>query len=876
MASDESSNKKDRNDSIGSLSAGTALSHFNIIKKLGSGGMGEVYLAEDTKLQRSVALKLLPRWMSMDREPRERLLREAQAAARLNHPNIVSTYAIEEADGHLFIVMEYVEGNSLRELARGGKLAIERIIEIACQVSKGLAEAHCKGIVHRDIKSENVVVTSDGLVKIMDFGLARLKGVRDVTRVGSTLGTMAYMSPEQIQNEAIDQRSDIYSFGVVLYELIGGRLPFSGEYEAAIVYSIVNEAPEPLGRIRSDIPDALERIVSKAMEKDRNLRYQSISELMGDLTKLMQGECPVAFPEQTRKSRMNAIIMIASALVLVAALGFFLRLLLGRGEESVGGKKMIAVLPFMNQGPPEEKYFADGITDEITTRLSKYDELGVISRTSTRQYENTNKPIRQIATELHVDYILEGSVFWDKTGNVSRVRINPQLIDVRKDIHLWAEPYKRDLDQIFTVQADIAEKVAREIMNRIPVTAKPLPPPPTEDLQAYDYYLQGNYYFNHSWGETDYRKAIQMYMRAVELDPNFALAHVMLSRVHANMFLEYYDRSYQRLDQSKQAADKALQIQPNLPEGHLALGMYYYTIMRTQPAMEQFEIAREDEPNNPDLLAAIAGLQRRQGKFDEAIENYKQAFQLEPLSRLRAFDTGLSYGLIRDYPQAETYMIKATTMAPDWPLPYIYRAWIYIFWKGSKARAREILDEGSAIADLSQTEYYRFYWLLSSIIDDNYDITLKRITMVSDTASYYLYKARVYHLMNNRLLEQVYFDSARSNVEPMALAWPDDPRYLSKLGLALAGLGRKAEAVRYGKRAVDLLPPSVDAFDGQFLVANLAEIYVLVGAHDDAIDQLKFLLSVPGFTSVQYLRLDPIWAPLRDNPRFKVLLATGK
>jgi TolB-like protein/Flp pilus assembly protein TadD/predicted Ser/Thr protein kinase len=855
------------------FSGGTVISHYRIIERLGAGGMGEVYLAEDTKLKRSVALKFLPDWLSSNKQARERLTREAQAASKLSHPNIVSIHAIEEVDALVFIVMEYVEGESLRELLQGVKLTIEKVLDLGIQIAEGLAAAHQAGVIHRDLKPSNILIDPDGRPKMADFGLARVKRDEKLTTAGLALGTLSYMSPEQVQGEVVDNRSDIFSLGVVLYEMITGHLPFKGEYEASILYSIVNETPEPLSEHRPAVPDSLQKIVFKCLEKDPSLRYQSTSEVIYDLRRIVEGGATGDQAGKRRGTRPRLAVILFAALFLAAAAIIIFGLIPRTLRYDIPQRKMLAVLPFDNLGQSADAYFADGITDAITTRLAKVEGLGVISRASAMQYDRSEKSLREFGTRLGADYILDGTVYWDKSTDVSKVKINTNLIRVKDDTYVWAESYRRDLDKIFDVQAEIAQEVTQALNvvllepERLSLREKP-----TDSLDAYIYYLRGNEYFNRSWGERDLAIAIEMYQNAVKSDPTFAVAYASLSRGHSAMYRELHDRTDQRMGAAKQAVEMALNLEPDLPEAHYALGMYYYNYAKFDSALVEFAIAQKSQPSNSDLFSAIAGVQRHQGKIDQAVANYEKAFRLDPLSPLKAFDLGLTYGLMREYSAAKSYMDRAISIAPDWPLPYIYKAWLYLCWEGNKKRAAEIIQEASEKVDLVQSEYREYYWWLSRILDDDYSKTLERITLGTDTTSYYLYRARVFGLMGKPHLKEAYSDSARVILEPRVKSHPGEARFHSQLGLAYAGLGRKELAISEGRRAVELLPAAGEALDAQFWVANLAEIYVITGEFDAAVEQLNVLLAIPGFASPQYLRIDPLWKPLRNHPGFVKLL----
>jgi len=866
---------------------GKTISHYKILEKLGEGGMGVVYKAQDIQLQRLVALKFLPPHIADNTEEKARFIHEAQSASALNHTNITTIYEIDEFEGQMFIVMEYCEGKTLKQVIEKETLSIKKVLDIGIQICEGLAMAHEKGIVHRDIKSDNIMLTPRGQVKIMDFGLAKLKGATKLTKTRSTIGTLAYMSPEQAQGEEVDSRSDIFSFGVVLYELLTGKLPFGGEHQAAIVYSIINEEPQPVARYNNKVSAELERIVFKALAKDREDRYQHADELLADLRRERKSldyikTGTLAQPVETQKPLKKKMLplVLAGLAVVILIVGYFALL---NKKEPESGRKMLAVLPFENLGVPEQEYFAAGITEEITTHLAKVSSLGVISRTSVLQYKNTRKTIQQIGKELGVQYLLEGTILWDKSGVTSRVRINPQLIRVKDGTHVWAESYDRVLEQIFALQSDIAEKVASALnITLLEAEQRYITAKPTENLEAYEYYLRGKDYTNRHYGERD--ASIKMYEKAVEIDPTFALAYADLSREHSFMYWAYYDRTDKRLNKAKEAVDRALELNPDLPEAHWALGIYYYWGSRDYDrALEQFAIGQKGQPNNSDLLAAIGFVQRRQGKFQQAVTNLKKASELDPLSSDKAEELAMTYRVMRKYAEAVYYIDRAISLAPDWPVAYSDKAWLCLLSEGDIKKARKVLQEATGKADRSQV----VTGLVElDVLDGDYQTALNRLPGPTaftdeyggnDTVLYFLTKAKIYGLLNQPQLKLVCYDSARIILEKKVQSKPSEAPFHSYLGIAYAGLGRKEEAIREGEKGVELLPVSKDALDGPGYIQNLAQIYVMVGDYDSAIDQLGYLLSIPSYNiSIPYLRIDPTWAHLRNHPRFQKLLTRNK
>ncbi|UCE46809.1 MAG: tetratricopeptide repeat protein, partial [Phycisphaerales bacterium] len=536
-----------------------------------------------------------------------------------------------------------------------------------------------------------------------------------------------------------------------------------------------------------------------------------------------------------------------------------------------------------NLGPAEDEYFSDGITEEIMSRLSAIHTLGVISRTSAIQYKNTNKTIQEIGEELAVEYVLEGTVRWERPPEgPSRVRVTPQLIRVSDDTHLWSERYDAVLANIFQAQSDMAEQVTQALdITLLEPERQALASRPTENLEAWDYYLRGNQYFHRSDMENDFRIAVRMYEKAVELDPKLALAHAQLSRTHSKLYW-FYDWTEERLALAKHAVEKALELAPDLPEAHLALGHYYYHChLDYDRALEQFAIVQKSQPNDSEMLSFIGFVHRRQGNFEQALTNIKKALELDPLSSTIAQEVGTTLRSLRKYSEAESYYERAVSLAPDRPMAYHFKAWLYLCWQGNTDKARAVLEE--ALENIKTTEDARIVELLVTIdvYDGNYQEALNRLALKSEDVDRMGYAdalryALIYRCMNEDAVAKKYYNYARSILESKIQERPEDYGLHSSLGVAYAGLGRKEDAIREGELSVKLLPLAKDAAGRKVLVRDLARIYVMVGKFDAAIDLLEFLLSKPGLLSIPLLRLDPAWAPLRDHPRFKKLIELGK
>jgi len=896
---------------------------YAIVREVGRGATAVVYLARDVKHDRLVALKVLHPALGADRWA-SRFLREIKTAARLHHPHILPLFDSGAAGGRLYYTMPLVEGESLRQqLRREGLLPVARAAAIAAAVADALAYAHARGVVHRDVKPENIMLSPDGHVLLADFGIASLiDGSSDgATETGVALGTPAYMSPEQAASDsAVDGRSDIYALGCVLYEMLAGDPPHAGPNARAVLVRRLREPAPPVRSLRGDVPPSLEQALDQALALDPDDRFTTAAEFGAAVTAAITavsspgsaipalhaapppGGGPardVAGPvgdRATNGTRRGLRRTLArspvsrpawAGLALALALGGAVALPLARrgatsGDGPTGGRKMLVVLPFKNLGPPEDQYFADGLTEEITSRLAGLSGMGVISRTSADQYRNTTKPLRQIGAELGVGYVLEGSVRWERTDSgAGRVRVTPQLIRVTDDTHLWTDQYDREITEIFRVQGEIAGQVsgALDVALREP-EREALAAELTQNSEAYDYYLRGKEYNNRGWAKRDLESAAELYEKAIALDPNFAAAHAKLAQTYVQMYWHHHDRTQARLARARHEAEEALRLSPGLPDGHMAMGFYHYYGFRDYDrALEQFALARRTQPRNPDLLRAIGLVERRRGRWAEAVAAMKEGLALDPRSQLRAMDIGDTYFSMRMYPEAERYIDRAIALAPDWGMPYTYKAQLYLIWTGDLRRSSDVarwaierVGVGRFTPNITSHDVTSASVLVADtglrpVVDG-----LSLQTFESDDFRYYLLKAEAYGLRGRAALARAYADSARAVLEPRVRESPDAYLYHRALGLAYAMLARKADAIREGRRAVELLPMSSDANSGPYMRSNLARIYMLVGEPDSAVAELEPLLSIPSWISIPALRADPVWEPLRASPRFRQLV----
>jgi len=864
---------------------GKSVLHYRLIKQAGRGGMGIVYKAEDTKLDRIVAIKFLPPHVDADEEENRRFVIEAKAAASLNHPNIATIHSIEKSDDDAFIVMEFIDGIELKDKIRDGAIPAKEAVIIAVQIAEGLLAAHKKGIVHRDIKSQNIMITGDGKIKIMDFGLAKVKGNSQLTKMGSTVGTTSYMSPEQAKCEEVDHRTDIWSFGVVLYEMISGRLPFSGDYEQAIIYSILNEEPE------LEYSPELNSIIIKALAKNRDERYQSVQEVLDDLLSLSnagphsKSSAPVRTRGKSlRKKKKNLYFAAAAVLftaLLIAVYSYFSFL---SGPGTASERKMIVVLPFDNLGSSEVEYFADGITGEITSKLSGLSGLGVIARSSAMQYKNSEKSLKEIGEELGVEYVLEGTIQWEQLVDGKKwIRVNPELINIENSTQMWSKPYEAEFSSAFTLQSEIASSVAEALNLKLILSErKNLDNVITHSPEAYDLYLKGRYYVQDITDEKNQRIAREMLQKAIELDNQFAEAYAGLSTVQSNMHWSYFERSAENLSNSERNALKALQIKNDLPEGHVALGdFYYHGILDYDSALKEYYKALSLKPSHFEAQNGIGFVLRRQGKMREAIEQFKRAIELNPKDFQTQFSIGETYCLIREYEKALPFLDKAALLVPEATPPASIKARAYLLGSGDTKKARTVISDAMERKIGLDSYHFQNILYLCDIIDGDYPEALKRVKNLTEENDQYFYKvpelyaAQVYGFMKDRANELKHYNTAVNLLKAELANNPDDSRLYSSLGIAYAGLGEKENAITAGKKGYELLPVEKDAWRGTFRLADLAEIYTMTGEHESALDIIEKLLSMPtDVLSHRLLKLDPTWKSLTGNPRFQKL--TGK
>jgi serine/threonine-protein kinase len=648
---------------------GTTLGHYTLLEEIGAGGMGRVYRAMDERLEREVAIKILPAGALADAEARKRFRKEALALSKLNHPNIATVHDFDRQDETDFLVMEHIEGATLAEKLAHGALPEKDVLRLGLQLAEGLAGAHAHGVLHRDLKPSNVRVTPEGRLKILDFGLAKLlpqESLAASTESESRLaaaGTLPYMSPEQVLGEKLDGRSDIYSAGDVLYEMATGRRPFEDEQPSRLIDDILHQAPVAPRAVQSRVSPQLESVILKCLEKDPENRYQSAGELAVDLRRLATaGAGSSAAIAPRPRTRARAWWMAAAVVVLVLAapiIRYAPRLIKGGG--SAAKIQSLAVLPFENlSGDPAQEYFADGITDELTSRLARSGDLRVISRTSAMQYKGAHKPLPEIARELGVEGIVEGTVM--RAGD--QVRITTELVRAASDEHLWTESYRREVKDILQLQEDVAEAISAQVRVKLSAGSSGAATRAV-DPRAYEAYLRGRFEWSKRTAE-DVRQALAYFQGAITLDPNYAAAYSGLADCYLLLQWRSGMPSLEALGKAREAGLKALALDPSLAEAHATLAQVSISANWDWKSAEaEFKRAIERNPNYATAHHWYGLALGQQGRTEEAKRELERARELDPLPPINQANVAWAYYVASDYDRAIAMLREIVTRNPD-------------------------------------------------------------------------------------------------------------------------------------------------------------------------------------------------------------------
>jgi serine/threonine protein kinase/TolB-like protein len=890
-------------------------------RELGRGGMATVFLAQDLKHDRPVALKVLLPELAATLGP-DRFQREIRFAARLQHPHILTVLDSGAGAGQLWFTMPYVEGESLRaRIRREGQLALKDALRIAREAAQALHYAHQRQIVHRDIKPENILLTADGSTLVADFGIARALGGEAgdaLTQTGMSVGTPQYMSPEQASGDrAVDARSDIYSLASVLYEMLAGEPPYTGATPQVILMRRFSDPVPSVRKIRGNVPESVDRALQQALAPVSGDRFPTAAAFAEALetvttptaTPTLVGPAPSgpALPPAVgattpgpasesasppgRSSRRLPLAAITLALGFAIGLGvlFAWRRSHAGGETDAtgagGAPKRVAVLPFENLGDSSTAYFADGMTDEVRGKLSQLPGLAVIARASSNEYRHTSKAPQVIARELGADYLLTATVRWEKRPDgTNRVRVSPELVRVAPGAAAtttWQQAFDAALTDVFQVQADIASKVASSLDVALGSTERhALTEKPTANLSAYDAFLKGEA-ASQGIAVTDpasLRRAITFYQQAVVVDSTFVQAWAQLARAQAYYYYVGVP-SPAAADLARVAAERAATLAGGRAEGQLALGDYYAEVLgEPGQGLAAYEAGLKVAPSSADLLTASALAEQSLGRWEAALSHLQRAQTLDPRSVLTSRRLALTLIRLRRYPEALVAAQHGVALSPTNLQLLEILAMVHLA-QGDLAGARAVIQTApSEVSPTAMVAFLANYWDLYWLLDDAQQRLLLRLppsAFDDDRGTWGISLAQTYWHRGEQRLARAYADSSLSGVDEVLRDTPDNPQQLIFRGLALAYLGRKAEAIRDGERAVTLLPMTKDGYTGPYLQHQLVRIYLLVGERDKALDNLEPLLKTPYHLSPGWLRIDPAFAPLKGNPRFEKLIAGG-
>ncbi len=867
-------------------------------RELGRGGMATVWLARDLKHDRPVAIKVLHPELSATLGP-DRFLREIHLAASLQHPHILTVLdsgelTVPGAAPLLWFTMPFIRGESLRDrLRREKQLPLADALRIAREAADALAFAHGEGVIHRDVKPENILLSGTHAL-VADFGIARaLGGTGDerLTETGLAVGTPAYMSPEQASGQReLDARTDIYSLAVVLYEMLAGETPFAAPTAQVMIARRFTEAARPIRQAREAVPESVERALGRALARTPADRFATAAEFGAALeatpTTVEPAAVPpaptgtTAIPSKPRRPPVAALALVLGLLIGAGALFAWRRTHAG-GDGGAG--RVVAVLPFENLGDSADAYFADGVADEVRTKLTQVSGLVVIARGSSIQYRGTTKRPVEIARELGADYLLTGTVRWEKAaGTASRVRVSPELVEAhpgQAERTRWGQQFDASLTNVFEVQADIATKVADALGVALADSVRAgLEARPTTNLEAYDAFLKGEA-ASGSMSAVDLvsvTRALPYYERAVALDSTFQPAWARLSQAYSSSYVNLAPTE-ELAKKAAAAAERARRLGPSRPESYLAQGTYERFVLKDNVrALATFKSGLKLAPSNLTMIGAIAAMEQSAGNWEAALTLAERAAALDPRSSSAARRLGYTLLTLRRYPQAESANRRGLSLAPT-DLVLIHQSAMLALAQGDRALAERIARTPPPGVDPTELAYYfaRFEelgWLL----DDAQRRRLLELDVAfyeGDRGNWGLVNAQLYTMRGQPALARAFADTARLAYEAAIQAAPDDPQQHALLGVSLAFLGRREQAIHAAERGVELLPIEKDAYLGPYIQLQLARVHMMVGSKDKAVELLKPLVEVPNNLSKAWLRVDPTFDPLRSHPGFQALVA---
>src|SRR5882724_5125563 len=870
------------------------IGNYQVLEEIGRGGMGVIYRARQRHSRRIVALKRILSYHADSQETLARFRREAQAAASLDHPNILPIYEVNECDDGLpFFSMKFAGGGSLLDAAPALRSEPRRAVALMAKVVRAVQYAHGQGILHRDLKPGNILLDGRGEPLVSDFGLAKwLDTSSHLTRTLTIFGTPGYIAPEQVNGSSgkLGPASDVYSLGALLFHLLTGRPPFTGEHALKIIQQ-ASEKPAPkLRTVAPTLDRDLETICAKCLEREPGARYPSAGALSEDLERWLEGRHIIARPVSPparvwRWSKRNPIVAGMAALLL--ALGSAVGVMIWKGEmASPPAASGIAVLPFESLSADKENaFFADGVYDGVSTKLAKVANLKVISHNSVAKYRGARNT-QEIGRALNVAYVLEGNVRRD----AGRIHLDAQLIDARTDAHVWAQEYDRDLNDVFTLQSEIAQKITDQLGAEVSSTEKAaIQEPPTTDLVGYDSYLRAKDLINgiafSTRAKEDLMQAVQLLDLAIARDPLFFLAYGELAGAHDRIYFLGFDHTAARLKLSETALQAIRRLQPQSGETHLALAQHlYWAYSDYDRARAELVIAHHTLPNESRIPLLAGYIDRRQGHWEKSLEGMKQALELDPRNFSILQQISVTYEALRRYKEMAKTLDSALAIAPKDIPNRVRRASVDLQSLADPKPLHNTIetilaqDPGTAPVLVDQ-------WLRLALRERDPAATERALAAMpiggggcyDDNVPFPdgWCRGLAARFRGDELAARTAFTSARKELEQTVRSQPDYAAALCALGVIDAALGNKEDAVREGERAVELMPVSKSAVEGSMLIQYLAVIYAWVGDKDRAIERVAQAANLPGSVlSYGHLRLDPLWDPLRGDPRFEAIVVS--